>query len=182
VAGPIFLEIYLYELLYSESTRNAPGQRRSPTDTLYLDPPAGIGQSIAAYSPTATAAATINPIIVGTLVTFNGAFIPYNAIQAFWRYWLYWLDPFKYVMGALLIFPLWDQKTACLPDELGRFAPPPGQTCGAYMENFLANRTGYLVDPVSPGDTANLGLSSGPKLTRLLLPGRHRFVRVLRVP
>lgn len=39
-------------------------------------------------APTPTAAAIVNPIIIGTLVTFNGAFIPYSQITAFWRYWL----------------------------------------------------------------------------------------------
>lgn len=81
VVGPVILEIYLYELLYT-----------------------GIGQAIAAYTPTATAAAQVNPTIIGTLVLFNGAFIPYALIEEVWRYTIYYLDPFKYVMGALLVF------------------------------------------------------------------------------
>jgi hypothetical protein len=39
-------------------------------------------------APSATFAALINPIIIATLVLFNGAFIPYAQMQVFWKYWL----------------------------------------------------------------------------------------------
>lgn len=52
-------------------------------------------------------------------------------------------------MGGLLVFPLWDQEVKCSAQELGRFSPPAGQTCGSYMSSFLSRASGYLVNPVS---------------------------------
>lgn len=49
----------------------------------------------------------------------------------------------------MLVFPIWDVVVECAEEEYGRFTPPAGQTCGAYMESFLATGTGYIQDPVS---------------------------------
>lgn len=65
-----------------------------------------------------------------------------------------WLNPFNYLMGGLLVFPLWDQEVVCSAAELGRFSPPGGQTCGQYMSSFLSRTAGYLVDPVSEAASA----------------------------
>jgi len=123
VAGPVILQIYFYEMLYT-----------------------GIGQFIAAYAPSATFAALVNPTIISILVLTNGAFIPYSQMQEFWKYWLYWMNPFQYLIGGLLVFPLWDQPVQCATEELGRFVPPAGQTCGAYMADFLSRTPGYLTN------------------------------------
>lgn len=62
------------------------------------------------------------------------------------RYWMYYLDPFTYLVGGLLGEVLWDMKVKCEPSELIQFAAPAGQTCGAYMAEFINAQTGYLVD------------------------------------
>ena len=144
VAGPVFLEMVLYELLYT-----------------------GIAQFIAAYAPNPEVAAMVLPILIGVLVNFAGVFIPYSQITEFWRestyrdlrlgteadyllgYWMYYLDPFTYLMGALLVFPLWDVQVQCKPEEYGVFDPPSGQTCGQYLDEFLSYATGYVNNPVS---------------------------------
>lgn len=79
----------------------------------------------------------------------------------FWRYWreyfqpynltttVYYLDPFKYLLSALLSFTTWNEEVVCAEEEFGRFDPPQGMTCGAYMSGFLQQATGYLDNPVS---------------------------------
>ena len=63
---------------------------------------------------------------------------------------VYYLDPFNYLIGGLLVFPLWDAKVECVEEEYGVFDPPSGSTCGTYMEAFLSQpNTGYLANPVS---------------------------------
>lgn len=59
---------------------------------------------------------------------------------------MYYLDPFTYLVGGLLGEVLWDVKVKCEPSELIKFAAPAGQTCGAYMADFINAQTGYLVD------------------------------------
>jgi hypothetical protein len=48
----------------------------------------GIGQFIAAYAPNAVFASLVNPLLIGTLVSFCGVLVPYAQIQVFWRYWM----------------------------------------------------------------------------------------------
>lgn len=65
VAGPVYLQMTLYEFLYT-----------------------GIGQFVASYAPNATFAALVNPLLIGVLVSFSGVLTPYSQITVFWRYWL----------------------------------------------------------------------------------------------
>ncbi|KAJ5649509.1 ABC multidrug transporter atrF [Penicillium longicatenatum] len=114
-AGPTFLIMLLYEFVYT-----------------------GIGQFVAAYAPNATFAALVNPLIIGTLVSFCGVLVPYAQIQAFWRYWIYWLNPFNYLMGGLLVFDVWDTPVNCKEHELAVFNTPNGTTCLNYLADYMA--------------------------------------------
>lgn len=64
-AGAVFFVMLMYEFVYT-----------------------GIGQFIAAYAPSAVFAALVNPLVIGTLVSFCGVLVPYSQITAFWRYWM----------------------------------------------------------------------------------------------
>jgi ABC-type multidrug transport system permease subunit/ABC-type multidrug transport system ATPase subunit len=97
----------------------------------------GIGQFVAAYAPNAVFASLVNPLLIGTLVSFCGVLVPYMQIQAFWRYWLYYLNPFNYLMGSLLVFTDFDWDVQCTESEFAVFDPPAGQTCGQYLEAWL---------------------------------------------
>lgn len=112
-AGAVFFVMLMYEFIYT-----------------------GIGQFIAAYAPNAVFASLLNPLLIGTLVSFCGVLVPYSQIQAFWRYWIYWLNPFNYLMGSLLIFTTFGEKVECKPEELAIFDPPKNQTCGEYLKAY----------------------------------------------
>ncbi|KAF2149753.1 hypothetical protein K461DRAFT_323290 [Myriangium duriaei CBS 260.36] len=113
-AGAVFFVMLIYEFMYT-----------------------AMGQFIAAYAPNATFAALVNPLIIGTLVSFCGVLVPYAQIQEFWRYWIYYLNPFNYLMGALLVFVDFDKPVRCDPSEFAIFDPPSGQTCGSYLAAYL---------------------------------------------
>lgn len=98
----------------------------------------GLGQFVAAYAPNAVFASLVNPLILGILVSFCGVLVPYAQIQTFWRYWLYYLNPFNYLMGALLVFVDFDWEVNCKESEFAIFDPPSGQTCAQYLEAWLA--------------------------------------------
>jgi ATP-binding cassette subfamily G (WHITE) protein 2 (SNQ2) len=86
-------------------------------------------------------------MILGALfINFSGVLVPYSQIVVFWKYWMYWLNPFTYLVGGLLTQLLFDIKVTCDKDELSRFAPPEGQTCGEYMASFFNDGYGYIVD------------------------------------
>jgi ABC-type multidrug transport system ATPase subunit/ABC-type multidrug transport system permease subunit len=97
----------------------------------------GMGQFVAAYAPNAVFASLVNPLIIGVLVSFCGVLVPYAQITPFWRYWMYYLNPFNYLMGALLVFTDWDWPIQCTESEFAVFDPPSGQTCAQYLEAWL---------------------------------------------
>ena len=89
-AGPVFFEILLYEFLYTGMAQFIAGE-----SVCWPPEPAGrcSGFSSAiAYAPQISTAALALPLILGTLLGFSGVLVPYQAIQAFWRYWLYYLN------------------------------------------------------------------------------------------
>lgn len=124
VAGPVYLQMTLYEFLYT-----------------------GIGQFIAAYAPNAVFAALVNPLLIAVLVTFCGVLVPYEQITAFWRYWLYYINPFNYLIGGLVTPVLWDVDVQCTQEEYGILNPPSGSTCAAYLSDFIAQGSGYINNP-----------------------------------
>jgi ABC-type multidrug transport system permease subunit/ABC-type multidrug transport system ATPase subunit len=98
----------------------------------------GIGQFISAYAPNAVFASLVNPLVIGTLVSFCGVLVPYSQIQPFWRYWMYYLNPFNFLMGSLLVFTDFDWDVKCKESEFALFDPPAGQTCFQYLNAWLS--------------------------------------------
>jgi ATP-binding cassette subfamily G (WHITE) protein 2 (SNQ2) len=124
----------------------------------------------AGYAPTATIASAFTPLILGTLLSFAGVFVPYSAIPEFWRYWLTYLDVFTYIMGSILWFVLWDKPVNCRPGELTDFDPPQGQTCGAYLDQFLTqyNPGANLLNPDSTSGCQVCAYTSGTDYLRTI--------------
>ncbi|SPO04637.1 probable ATP-binding cassette multidrug transport protein; ABC transporter [Cephalotrichum gorgonifer] len=114
----------------------------------------GIGQSIAAYAPNAVFASLVNPLVIGTLISFCGVLVPYAMIQPFWRYWLYYLNPFNYLMGSMLVFTIWGTEVKCDDREFALFNPPNGTTCGAYLNDYM-HGFGSGTNLINPDATAD---------------------------
>ncbi|KAG8863780.1 hypothetical protein FRB96_007617 [Tulasnella sp. 330] len=152
IAGPVYLQMTLYEFLYT-----------------------GIAQFIAAYAPNPTFAALVNPLLIGVMVQFAGVLDPYPAITKFWRFWMYYLDPFNYLIGGLLVFPEWDAVVSCKENEFARFAPPSGQTCAAYLAPFMEMHTGYIQDPTSTTECAYCIYSKGSEYLATLNLGKRVY-------
>jgi ABC-type multidrug transport system permease subunit len=126
-AGATFFVVLMYEFLYT-----------------------GIGQFVAAYAPNEVFASLVNPLLLGTLVSFCGVLVPYSQIIAFWRYWMYYLNPFKYLMGSLLVFNVWGTEVTCDVREFAIFDPVNGTTCGEYLSDYMSQgpgRTSHLANP-----------------------------------
>jgi ATP-binding cassette subfamily G (WHITE) protein 2 (SNQ2) len=75
-AGPVFLTMFFYEMLYTGI-----GKRLCQA---WADMTA---QFIAAYSPNAPFAALLIPVVIAVLVTFSGVLVPYSQLTVFWKYW-----------------------------------------------------------------------------------------------
>lgn len=130
-AGATFFVMLMYEFVYT-----------------------GIGQFIAAYTPNATFASLVNPLVIGTLSSFSGVYVPYSEIVVFWRYWLYYINPFKYLMGSLLVFNVWDVEVHCTDNEFAAFNPPNESTCGQYLSSYMEG-PGSRMDLTNPEATSD---------------------------
>jgi ABC-type multidrug transport system ATPase subunit/ABC-type multidrug transport system permease subunit len=146
-AGAVFFVMLFYEFIYT-----------------------GIGQATAAYAPNPVFAALVNPLIISVLVSFSGVLVPYAQITAFWRYWIYWMNPFNYLMGSLLVFTIWDAPVQCSENELAIFNPPSGQTCRAYLSDFLRGMGSgsNLINPDATSDCRVCQYSNGSDYLRTL--------------
>ena len=111
----------------------------------------GIGQFVAAYAPNVVFASLVNPLVIGTLVSFCGVLVPYAQITEFWRYWMYYLNPFNYLMGSLLVFTSWDTPVNCRESEFAIFNPANG-TCGEYLSSYLQGM-GAAANLINPDAT-----------------------------
>ncbi|USW53289.1 Putative AAA+ ATPase domain, CDR ABC transporter, ABC-2 type transporter [Septoria linicola] len=129
-AGAVFFVMLMYEFIYT-----------------------GIGQFIAAYAPNAVAASLVNPLVIFTLVGYSGVLVPYSQIVDFWKYWLYYINPFKYLMGSLLVFTSFSIDVECKDSELAIFDPVGNQTCFEYLEPYLQG-AGSGANLLNPSSTA----------------------------
>lgn len=157
-----------------------------PTDrfTVYELLYTSIGQAIAAYAPNELFAALANPVLIGAgLILFNGVLVPYSQMQSFWRYWLYYLDPFNYLIGALVTPVAWDVVVTCKESELTYIPLPANSTCGEYMASFLTEQAGYVVDPSSMSQCAYCEYSTGADYLKTLnINARYYGWRDVRCP
>jgi ABC-type multidrug transport system permease subunit/ABC-type multidrug transport system ATPase subunit len=112
-----------------------------------------MGQFIAAYAPNAVFATLANPVVIGTLVSFCGVLVPYAQINVFWRYWIYYLNPYNYLMGALLTFTSFDAEIHCAEEEFAIFDPPANNTCGEYLRSYQQGM-GARTNLINPSATS----------------------------
>ncbi|KAI8376506.1 ABC-2 type transporter-domain-containing protein [Radiomyces spectabilis] len=108
-----------------------------------------LGFVIAAVAESPTMAAVINPLIISMLILFAGLMQTPSAMPRFWSAWMYWLDPFHYYIEGLTVNELENLTIECSDQDLLKFTPPAGQTCGQYMQRFFEefHAPGYIADP-----------------------------------
>ncbi|KAI8062097.1 ABC-2 type transporter-domain-containing protein [Gongronella butleri] len=125
-----------------------------------------LGFIIAAIAEFPTMAAVINPLIMSLLILFAGLMQPPSAMPKFWSSWMYWIDPFHYYIEGLTVNELETLVVECSDSDLIKFSPPPGQTCGQYMQNFFAmGSPGYIANPdaMQPEQCGYCSFSNGPQ-------------------
>jgi len=123
----------------------------------------GIGQFEAAAAPNELFAALTNPVVLGLLISFCGVLVPYAQMASFWKHWMYWINPFTYLVGAMMVFGLWKQEVMCKPEELAVLKAPGNLTCGEYLAGYLKGMgTGArLLDPDAVGECRVCAVKSG---------------------
>lgn len=91
-------------------------------------------------------AANMCSLLFTMCLIFCGVLAPEPKLPGFWKF-MYRVNPFTYLVSAMLSVGLADSSVTCAQNELARFYPNDGQTCGKFMSNYLSMAGGYLVDP-----------------------------------
>lgn len=76
---------------------------------------------------------------------FCGVLASPSSMPGFWIF-MYRLSPFTYLISAMLSTGLANTSVTCASNELVKFTPPDGQTCGMYLAKYIDAAGGYLQD------------------------------------
>ncbi|OHE91114.1 ABC-2 type transporter [Colletotrichum orchidophilum] len=120
---------------------------------------------IGAWFDLADQAAGIGTLIFLVMFIFNGILA---TPPRFWV-WVYRVNPFTYLAEGLLVTGLANAGIHCEKNEFLRMNPPPGQTCGQYLQTYIAQAGGYLADPAAAGNCSFCPTSN----TNEVLSGVH---------
>jgi ATP-binding cassette, subfamily G (WHITE), member 2, SNQ2 len=130
------------------------------------------GQWITAFAPSFTVISNTLPLFFIMLSLFNGVVRPYSSLPVFWKYSMYYVNPSQWWISGVLASVLHDVPVYCAENEMTRFTPPAGQTCGQYASAFANAAGGNLTNPsatdvcnycqLRSGDQYLAGLSISP--------------------
>ena len=101
---------------------------------------------------------------------------PPQALPGFWVF-MYRVSPLTYLVDSLAAAGIHGRAVKCAFNELSRFDPPSGSTCGAYMQTFLAaGPGGQLLNPSATAGCEYCPLSSSDQfLASVAISWTHRW-------
>ncbi|QRW13753.1 ABC-2 type transporter [Ceratobasidium sp. AG-Ba] len=132
-------------------------------------------QAVAAMSPNAMIAGILFSFLFSFVITFNGVLQPYSQLIPFWK-WMYHLSPFTYLIEGMLVDGIGRTSIQCSQTEIQNLQPPSGQTCEGFMNQYISQMGGYLLNG---GDSSNCQFcarnSSDAYLASLNMSFSHRW-------
>ena len=90
-------------------------------------------------------AGNIAQLLFSLTLIFCGVLAQPGQFPQFWIF-LYRLSPFTYLVEGFLTVGLANTKVTCSAIEYLTMEPPAGETCGAYLAQYLGTTGGYLLD------------------------------------
>ena len=104
------------------------------------------GHMCIAALPDAQTASAIVILLFAMALTFCGVMQPPSKLPGFWIF-MYRVSPFTYWTSAMASTQVHGRAVHCSPAEVAKFDPPTGQTCGAYLQRYLAQAPGHILNP-----------------------------------
>ncbi|CAN3358760.1 protein Snq2p [Diutina catenulata] len=111
-------------------------------------------------SPNLEVAGVIVGFLYTFIVSFAGVVQPVNLMPGFWHF-MNRVSPYTYYMGNMISATLHKRPIKCSIQEMAIFHPPAGQTCGAYMADYLAENYGYIEDAASTTECHYCSFANG---------------------
>lgn len=106
---------------------------------------ATLGQLCISFSELADNAANLATLLFTMCLNFCGVLAGPNFLPGFWIF-MYRCNPFTYLVQGMLSTGLANTNVRCSESEYVKFNPSVGETCGAYMADYIKQAGGYLKD------------------------------------
>ncbi|KAH7175408.1 ABC-2 type transporter-domain-containing protein [Dactylonectria macrodidyma] len=100
---------------------------------------------------TADAGANIANLLFMLCLIFCGVLATSDSLPRFWIF-MYRVSPFSYLVSGMLSTAVANVDVVCASNEFLKFNPPSNSTCGEFMESYIAQAGGYLVDKAATSD------------------------------
>ncbi|KAF4780777.1 ABC-2 type transporter [Colletotrichum scovillei] len=100
---------------------------------------------------TAEAGGNIANLLFMLCLIFCGVLANPDSIPRFWIF-MYRVSPFTYIVSGMLSTAVANTEVVCAANEFLHFDPPSGQSCGAFLENYITAAGGYLREPNATTD------------------------------
>ena len=140
-----YYPIGLYENAVPTNTVHERGALMWITIVLFYVYSSTMGQLCISFIELADNAADLSTILFTILLGFCGVLSAQKPLPGFWIF-MYRCNPFTYCVSAMLSIGLANSDVVCAANELAKFAPLEGYTCGEYMAGYMSVAGGYLVD------------------------------------
>ncbi|KAK3316648.1 ABC-2 type transporter-domain-containing protein [Apodospora peruviana] len=102
---------------------------------------------------TAEAGGNIANLLFTLCLIFCGVLANPDTLPRFWIF-MYRVSPFTYLVSAMLSVGVANTNVVCAANELLKFSPPNGSTCGEYMSTYIKTVGGYLEDELNTRECA----------------------------
>jgi ABC-type multidrug transport system permease subunit/ABC-type multidrug transport system ATPase subunit len=96
--------------------------------------------------PDAQTAGAVATLVLSLTMIFNGVFQPPQALPGFWIF-MYRVSPLTYIVSGVASSGLSGRPVQCSTGEIQVFDPSSGLTCGAYLQPYLTQAPGQLLNP-----------------------------------
>lgn len=94
---------------------------------------------------TAETGGNLGQLLFSLTLIFCGVLAGPSALPRFWIF-MYYLSPFTYMVEGMLVTGLANTKVVCSSIEFSTFNPPSGKTCIEYMDSYIRQSGGYLLE------------------------------------
>ncbi|KAJ4191988.1 hypothetical protein NW755_004123 [Fusarium falciforme] len=107
---------------------------------------ASLAQMVVAALPNPSMGAMFATLMFGLSFVFNGVMQPPDALPRFWIF-MYHVSPFTYYVAGISSVALSGREVQCSEKEMIVLDPPPQQTCGEYLAEYVELVKGQLYNP-----------------------------------
>jgi ATP-binding cassette subfamily G (WHITE) protein 2 (PDR) len=104
-------------------------------------------------------AGNIANLMFSLCLIFCGVLASPQTLPGFWIF-MYRVSPFTYLVSGVMSTGLANAAVVCADIEYLHFDPVAGQSCGAYMNDYINNYGGYLLDNNTMSNCSFCSLSS----------------------